>query len=53
MAGIYFMPFLIDRTVEGFTGKSPFDAAFAEERRLAVRRQIRNLALISSNDRTR
>lgn len=47
LVGLYFIPFVIDRTVEGFVGKSPFDVPFIDERRRAVRDQIRTLVLVS------
>lgn len=43
--GIHFMPFAIGEVVERFVGTSPFDAAFVEERKLAIRAQSRDLAL--------
>ena len=46
LVGLYFIPFVIDRTVEGFVGKSPFAAPFIDERRRAVRDQIRTLVLV-------
>lgn len=45
MIGIQFMPFAIGEVVEGFTGTSPFKAAFVAERKLAVKQQFRDLAL--------
>ncbi len=45
LVGIYFMPFVIDRTVERFLGRSPFDDSFVEDRRKDARRQIRLLML--------
>ncbi len=45
LVGVYFIPFVIDRTVESFVGKSPFDGPFIEERRRAIRNQIRSLVL--------
>lgn len=45
LIGVYFIPFVIDRTIEGFAGKSPFAAPFIDDRRRAVREQIRNLVL--------
>ena len=45
LVGIYFMPFIIDRTVERFLGRSPFDGPSVEDRRRDVRRQIRLLML--------
>lgn len=47
LVGIYFIPFVIDRTVERFEGTSPFEGAYIDERRLAVREQIRKLLLVS------
>jgi AcrR family transcriptional regulator len=47
LIGVYFIPFVIDRTVERFVDKSPFDAPFIEERRRAVREQIRALVILS------
>jgi AcrR family transcriptional regulator len=46
LIGIYFMPFVIDRTVEEFAGMSPFQAPFVETRRREVREQIRRLVLV-------
>ncbi len=43
--GIHFMPFSIGEVVEGFTGSSPFSAAFVRDRKAAVRMQSRFLAL--------
>jgi hypothetical protein len=39
------MPFAIGEIVERFTGASPFDATFVQERRVAVRAQVRDLML--------
>ena len=47
MIGIHFMPFVIGDIVEKFTGTSPFHAAFVEERKAAVRMQVRDLVLVS------
>jgi AcrR family transcriptional regulator len=47
MVGIHFMPFVIGDIVEKFTGTSPFHAAFVEERKAAVRMQVRDLVLVS------
>ncbi len=46
--GIHFMPFAIADIVDRFTGSSPFHASFVEERRIAVRMQVRNLVLAKS-----
>ncbi|MDF2696784.1 MAG: Transcriptional regulator, TetR family [Labilithrix sp.] len=46
LVGIYFIPFVIDRTVEGFAGKSPFEVPFIDERRRCVREQVRFLVLL-------
>jgi len=45
LVGVYFIPFVIDRTVEGFIGRSPFDESFIEERRRVVREHVRRLVL--------
>ena len=45
LIGIHFMPFTIGDIVERFAGSSPFDAAFLEERKIAVRDQVRLLVL--------
>lgn len=49
MIGIHFMPFVIGDIVEKFTGTSPFHAAFLEERKLAVRMQVRDLVLVAKS----
>ncbi len=46
LIGILFMPFAIAEVVEGFTGTSPFRAAFVAERKAAVRQQLREMALV-------
>ena len=46
MIGIHIMPFAIGEIVERFAGTSPFDAAFVERRKLAVREQVRDLILV-------
>lgn len=46
MIGIHFMPFAIAEVVEGFTGTSPFKAAFVAERKAAVRQHVRDLAVV-------
>jgi AcrR family transcriptional regulator len=48
MIGIHFMPFVIGDIVEKFTGTSPFHAAFVEERKAAVRMQVRDLVLVKT-----
>ena len=45
MIGIHFMPFAIGDLIEKFTGTSPFQAAFVEDRKTAVREQIRLMIL--------
>jgi hypothetical protein len=47
MIGIHFMPFAIGEIVEKFTGTSPFHASFVEERKAAVRMQVRDLVLVA------
>lgn len=44
--GIYAMPFAVGEVVERFIGTSPFDPAFVEERKRAVRDQIRRMMLV-------
>jgi AcrR family transcriptional regulator len=46
LVGIHFMPFVIGDIVEGFTGTSPFQGSFVEERKAAVRMQVRDLILV-------
>jgi hypothetical protein len=43
--GIHFMPFVIGDVVERFMGTSPFHSSFLEERKAAVRMQVRNMVL--------
>ena len=43
LIGVHFMPFAIGDLIERFTGTSPFHAAFLEERKAAVRAQVRLL----------
>lgn len=46
LVGLHFIPFVMDRTVEHFTGESPFASAFIDRRRQAIREQLRNLLLL-------
>lgn len=46
MIGVHMMPFAISEIVERFTGSSPFHASFVEERKLAVRAQVRDMMLV-------
>jgi AcrR family transcriptional regulator len=50
LIGLYFIPFVIDRTVERFAGQSPFESPFIDDRRRAVRDQIRTLVLVAANE---
>ncbi|MGH7298765.1 MAG: TetR/AcrR family transcriptional regulator [Polyangiaceae bacterium] len=43
--GLHFLPFAVGQLVEKYTGTEPFDAAFVESRREALRSQARNLHL--------
>jgi AcrR family transcriptional regulator len=45
LIGIHFMPFAVGNVVRGFIGVDPFDPAFVEARRVAVREQVRWLLL--------
>ena len=49
LLGLYFIPFVIDRTVEGFIGKSPFETPFIDERRRALREQVRRLMVVPAS----
>jgi hypothetical protein len=49
--GVHFMPFAIGDLIEKFTGTSPFQAAFLEDRRSAVREQIRLMILARAKAR--
>lgn len=43
LMGVYFMPFAIAEVVEGFTGTSPFRAAFIADRKAAVRAHMHDI----------
>lgn len=45
--GVHFMPFVIGDIVERFAGSSPFQQDFLEQRKSAVREQVRLLVLTS------
>lgn len=45
LVGLHFVPFALGQLVEKFTGKQPFDPQFVEERRAAVRQQVRDLVV--------
>lgn len=45
LLGLHFVPFALGQLVERFTGKGPFDPGFVEERRAAVRQQIRDMVV--------
>ena len=45
IVGVHFMPFAIPHVTEGFLEMSPYDAAFLEPRKAAVRQHVRGLAL--------
>jgi AcrR family transcriptional regulator len=45
LIGLHFVPFALGQLVEKFTGKQPFDPQFVEERRAAVRRQVRDMVV--------
>jgi AcrR family transcriptional regulator len=49
--GMHFMPFAIGDLIEKFTGTSPFQAAFLEDRKMAVREQIRLMILARAKAR--
>jgi len=46
LIGIHFMPFCIGEIVERFAGSSPFSQAFVEQRKIAVREQVRLMVLV-------
>jgi TetR/AcrR family transcriptional regulator len=48
LIGIHFMPFAIGEVVERFIGTSPFHATFVDQRKLAVREQVRHVLLAPS-----
>ena len=45
LIGLHFVPFALGQLVEQFTGKQPFDPQFIEERRAAVRSQVRDMVV--------
>jgi AcrR family transcriptional regulator len=45
LIGLHFVPFALEQLVEKFTGKHPFDPQYVEERRAAVRRQVRDMVV--------
>ena len=45
LIGVHFMPFAVGDIVERFMGTSPFHASFVEDRKAAVRMQVRDLVL--------
>lgn len=49
LLGMHFLPFLIDRSVEGLIGRSPFDPGFVAERALALRGQVRALLFVAAD----
>lgn len=49
LIGVHFMPFAISDLIERFIGTSPFHASFIEERKIAVREQVRLLILARPN----
>lgn len=51
--GVHFMPFAIGDLIERFTGTSPFQLAFVEERKAAVREQIRSMILARPKEKGR
>jgi AcrR family transcriptional regulator len=53
MIGVHFMPFAIGDLIERFTGTSPFHASFVEQRKAAVREQVRQLLLAPATSTAR
>ncbi len=45
LLGLHFVPFALEQLVEKFTGSKPFDMRFIEERRTAVKQQVRDLVV--------
>jgi len=45
LVGLHFVPFALGQLFELFTGKQPFDPKFVEERRAAVRQQVRDMVV--------
>lgn len=45
LLGLHFVPFALEQLVERFTGSKPFDQQFIEERRTAVKQQVRDLVV--------
>ncbi len=45
LLGLHFVPFALEQLVEKFTGSKPFDLQFIEERRTAVKQQVRDLVV--------
>jgi AcrR family transcriptional regulator len=43
--GVHFMPFAIGDLIEKFTGTSPFQISFVEDRKAAVRQHVRSMIL--------
>jgi AcrR family transcriptional regulator len=46
LIGLHFVPFALGQLVEKFTGKQQFDPQFVEERRAAVRKQVRDMVVV-------
>jgi len=45
LVGLHFVPFALGQLFEKFTGKQPFDPQYIEERRAAVRCQVRDMVM--------